>query len=83
MGLVCEIRDPEKTYSGSRIQGTKRHRVRIRNTDQMPIPIEYLCHFLFSKCTDPVYSTWRISTFLAACCTAASTAEMYQPVEIS
>jgi hypothetical protein len=30
-----EIRDPEKTYSGSRIQGSKRHRsrIRIRNTD--------------------------------------------------
>jgi hypothetical protein len=27
-----EIRDPEKTYSGSRIQGSKRHRIRIRNT---------------------------------------------------
>jgi hypothetical protein len=23
-----EIRDPEKTYSGSRIQGSKRHRIR-------------------------------------------------------
>jgi hypothetical protein len=27
-----EIRDPEKTYSGSRIQGSKRPRIRIRNT---------------------------------------------------
>ncbi len=29
-----EIRDPEKTYSGSRIwvQGPKRHRIRISNT---------------------------------------------------
>ncbi len=27
-----EIRDLEKTYSGSRIQGSKRHRIRIRNT---------------------------------------------------
>jgi len=27
-----EIRDPEKTYSGSRIQRSKRHRIRIRNT---------------------------------------------------
>ncbi len=26
------IRDPEKTYSGSRIQGSKRHRIRICNT---------------------------------------------------
>jgi hypothetical protein len=26
------IRDPEKTYSGSRIQGSKRPRIRIRNT---------------------------------------------------
>jgi hypothetical protein len=25
-------RDPEKTYPGSRIQGSKRHRIRIRNT---------------------------------------------------
>ena len=25
MGLGSEIRDPEKTYSGSRIQGSKRH----------------------------------------------------------
>jgi hypothetical protein len=44
MGLGSEIRDPrsgirdpEKTYSGSRIQGSKRHRIpdpgsRIRNT---------------------------------------------------
>ncbi len=29
MGLGSEIRDPEKTYSGSRIQGSKRHRSRI------------------------------------------------------
>jgi hypothetical protein len=29
-----EIRDPEKTHSGSRIQGSKRHRIRIRNTAQ-------------------------------------------------
>jgi hypothetical protein len=30
-----EIRDPEKTHSGSRIQGSKRHRIRIwiRNTE--------------------------------------------------
>jgi hypothetical protein len=27
-----EIRDPEKSYSGSRIQGAKRPRIRIRNT---------------------------------------------------
>jgi hypothetical protein len=32
MVLGSEIRDPEKTYSGSRIQGSKRHRIRIRNT---------------------------------------------------
>jgi hypothetical protein len=25
--LGSEIRDPEKTYSGSRIQGSKRHRI--------------------------------------------------------
>ncbi len=27
MGLGSEIRDPEKTYSGSRVQGSKRHRI--------------------------------------------------------
>ena len=27
MGLGSEIRDPEKTYSGSRIQRSKRHRI--------------------------------------------------------
>ncbi len=27
MVLGSEIRDPEKTYSGSRIQGSKRHRI--------------------------------------------------------
>jgi hypothetical protein len=27
MGLGSEIRDPEKIYSGSRIQGSKRHRI--------------------------------------------------------
>ncbi len=27
MGLGSEIRDPEKTYSGSRIQGSKKHRI--------------------------------------------------------
>jgi hypothetical protein len=32
-GLGSEIRDPEKTYSGSRIQRSKGHRIRIRNTD--------------------------------------------------
>jgi hypothetical protein len=26
-GSGSEIRDPEKTYSGSRIQGSKRHRI--------------------------------------------------------
>ncbi len=32
MDLGSEIRDPEKIYSGSEIQGSKRHRIRIRNT---------------------------------------------------
>jgi hypothetical protein len=32
MGLVSGIRDTEKTYSGSRIQGSKKDRIRIRNT---------------------------------------------------
>jgi hypothetical protein len=27
MGLGSEIQDPEKTYSGSRIQGSKKHRI--------------------------------------------------------
>ena len=27
MALGSEIRDPEKTYTGSRIQGSKRHRI--------------------------------------------------------
>jgi hypothetical protein len=27
MGLGSKILDPEKTYSGSRIQGSKRHRI--------------------------------------------------------
>jgi hypothetical protein len=27
MGLGSGIRDPEKTYSGSRIEGSKRHRI--------------------------------------------------------
>ncbi len=38
-----EIRDPEKTYSGSRIQGSKRHRIRIRihNTSKKYLPIPY------------------------------------------
>jgi hypothetical protein len=27
MGLGSGIRDPEKTYSGARIQGSKRHRI--------------------------------------------------------
>jgi hypothetical protein len=31
MDLISEIRDPENIHSGSRIQGSKRHRVRIRN----------------------------------------------------
>ncbi len=41
-----EIRDPEKPYSGSRIQETKRHRIRIRirNTDKM-----YICSFPGNK----------------------------------
>ena len=33
MGLGSEIRDPEKTCFGFRIQGTKRHRTRIRHTE--------------------------------------------------
>jgi uncharacterized Zn-finger protein len=33
MSLGSGIRDPEKTYLGSRIQGSKRPRIRIRNTD--------------------------------------------------
>ncbi len=32
MGVGSEIRDPKKTYSGSRIQRSKRHRIRIRST---------------------------------------------------
>jgi GTPase len=32
MGFGCGIRDPGKTYFGSRIQGSKRHRIRIRDT---------------------------------------------------
>jgi hypothetical protein len=32
MGLGSEIWDPEKTYSGSLIQGQKMHRIRIRKT---------------------------------------------------
>ncbi len=32
MGLGSEIWDPEKTLSGSRIQGSKKPRIRIRNT---------------------------------------------------
>jgi hypothetical protein len=32
MDLGSEFRDPEKPYVGSRIQGSKRHRIRIRNT---------------------------------------------------
>jgi hypothetical protein len=46
MGLGSEIRDPEKTYSGSRIQGSKRHRIpdpgyriRIRNTAAHLCPV--------------------------------------------
>ncbi len=38
MGLWSEIRDTEKTYSGSRIQGQNgtRSRIRIRNTGKNP-----------------------------------------------
>jgi hypothetical protein len=38
MVLGSGIRDPEKTHSGSRIQGSKRHRsrIRIRNTGIQP-----------------------------------------------
>jgi hypothetical protein len=32
MGLGSEIQDPEKTNPGSQIQGSKRHRIRIRDT---------------------------------------------------
>jgi hypothetical protein len=31
------IRDPEKTYSGSRIQGSKRHRIRNTTVQKMPV----------------------------------------------
>jgi hypothetical protein len=52
-----EIRDPEKTYSGSRIQGSKRHRIpqiRIRNTDlfleyQRTYNVRFCTNFLFEK----------------------------------
>jgi hypothetical protein len=52
-----KIRDPEKTYSGSRIQGSKRHRIpdpgvkkapgtgsriRIRNTDRIRMLLDLL-----------------------------------------
>jgi hypothetical protein len=33
MSLGSEIWDPEKPYSGSRIQGSKRHRIRICNNN--------------------------------------------------
>jgi len=35
-----EIRDPEKTYSGSRIQGSKRHRI--------PDPDPQHCRYLYA-----------------------------------
>ncbi len=35
MGLGSGIRDSEKIYYGSRIQGSKRHRIRIRNTAKL------------------------------------------------
>ncbi len=42
MGLGSGIRDPEKTYSGSRGQKGTGSRVRIRNTD-------YYSSFVFKK----------------------------------
>ncbi len=36
-----EIRDPEKTYSGSRIQGSKRHQSRIPDPDPQHCPYAY------------------------------------------
>ncbi len=33
-----EIRDPEKTYSGSRIQGSKRHRIPDPGVKKAPDP---------------------------------------------
>jgi hypothetical protein len=46
MGLGSEIRDPEKIYSGSRIQGSERHRI------QDPDPQH--CYSVFSFIHYPV-----------------------------
>jgi hypothetical protein len=46
MVLGSGIRDPEKTYSGSRIQGSKRHRI--------PDPDPQHRLYLFIDVTDPL-----------------------------
>jgi hypothetical protein len=42
MGLESEIRDPEKTCSGSRIQGPKRHRIPDPDPQHWLLPVS--CH---------------------------------------
>jgi hypothetical protein len=51
MGLGSEIRDPEKTYSGSRIQGSKRPRIQGSKRHRIPDPDpqRYNSIFLLSK----------------------------------
>jgi hypothetical protein len=43
MGLGSEIRDPEKTYPGPRIQGSKMHR--IPDPDPQHCLVQYLIYF--------------------------------------
>jgi hypothetical protein len=51
MGLGSEIRDPEKIYSGSRIQGQKGtgSRIRIRNTGNVKKTLILVFYFYFSS----------------------------------
>jgi hypothetical protein len=61
MVLGSGIRDPEKTYSGSRIQGSKstRSRIRIRNTGHQAV---FRIHFEKDLILESVH--WKMDSYL-------------------
>jgi hypothetical protein len=62
MGLGSEIRDPEKTYSGSRIKGSKRHRIPESNPHYCSALSRSIAHAStqLPRCCACAYSDMRV-----------------------
>jgi hypothetical protein len=55
MDLRSGIRDPEKTYSGSRIQGSKRHRIPDPDPQHFPTEKPLMLQHLFDADPEPTF----------------------------